>query len=66
MGLRVSFRRDIQGFRVATRPTIAHDKRPFRTRAGAASKVPSGYFGQYVTIAIFTFAGALIVFGTIG
>ena len=28
--------------------------------------MPSGYFGQYVTIAIFTFAGALIVFGTIG
>ena len=27
--------------------------------------MPSGYFGQYVTIAIFTFAGALIVFGTI-
>ena len=28
--------------------------------------MPEGYFGQYVTIAIFTFAGALIVFGTIG
>ena len=28
--------------------------------------MPSGYFGQYVTIAIFTFAGAGIVFGTIG
>ena len=28
--------------------------------------MPSGYFGQYVTIAIFTLAGALIVFGTIG
>ena len=27
--------------------------------------MPEGYFGQYVTIAIFTFAGALIVFGTI-
>jgi NADH-quinone oxidoreductase subunit A len=28
--------------------------------------VPEGYFGQYVTIGIFTIAGALIVFGTIG
>ncbi len=28
--------------------------------------MPSGYFGQYVTIAIFTLAGVLIVFGTIG
>ena len=28
--------------------------------------MPEGYFGQYVTIGIFTFAGALIVFGTIG
>jgi NADH-quinone oxidoreductase subunit A len=27
--------------------------------------VPEGYFGQYVTIGIFTIAGALIVFGTI-
>jgi NADH-quinone oxidoreductase subunit A len=27
--------------------------------------VPEGYFGQYVTIAIFTVAGAAIVFGTI-
>jgi NADH-quinone oxidoreductase subunit A len=29
------------------------------------SNVPEGYFGQYVTIGIFTIAGALIVFGTI-
>ena len=27
--------------------------------------MPEGYFGQYVTIGIFTIAGALIVFGTI-
>ena len=27
--------------------------------------MPSGYFGQYVTIGIFTVAGAAIVFGTI-
>lgn len=28
--------------------------------------MPDGYFGQYLTIAIFTLAGAAIVFGTIG
>ncbi|MGH2808845.1 MAG: NADH-quinone oxidoreductase subunit A [Actinomycetota bacterium] len=28
--------------------------------------MPDGYFGQYVTVAIFAIAGAAIVFGTIG
>ena len=28
--------------------------------------MPAGYFGQYVTVAIFALAGAAIVFGTIG